>query len=394
MDATVEEIVVGGGESATATRRSSRAGKPTAKLQENLEATASRTRTSNKVVAEQMVIGNAANSNESLTQMMLRTVLQETSTHLMSEQKKMLQTLWDALMENQRTATKVMSDQLEMIHELRQEMQTSKAQAAEDRKKAEELRRMHEQTAEELRQMREQLIEQLGQEMLLATMEMLHTQVTTFRNASGRRTDVILAGDFNRHDHLWGGDEVIGRRQGEAGPIVGLMEEHSLLSLLPRGTKTWENSEHSSTIDLILASAELAEEMVACGIHPTEHGSDHRAIRTEFDLGVPERRTSERRLFKNAPWTAIRERVEERLRWLPWDGSVQTQTDDLMGVVLEAIDKLVPLAKPSPYAKRWWTTLPVILLDWTGLDFEVRSSPVQCTGLGAPGAPMQIQFSK
>jgi hypothetical protein len=66
-------------------------------------------------------------------------------------------------MENQRTATKVMSDQLEMIHELRQEMQTSKAQAAEDRKKAEELRRMHEQTAEELRQMREQLIEQLGQ---------------------------------------------------------------------------------------------------------------------------------------------------------------------------------------------------------------------------------------
>jgi hypothetical protein len=37
---------------------------------------------------------------------------------------------------------------------------------------------------------------------------------------------------------------------------------------------------------------------------------------------------------------------------------------------------------------------PVILLDWTGLDFEVGSSPVQCTGLGAPGAPMQIQFSK
>ncbi|KAH8654199.1 hypothetical protein BGZ61DRAFT_373924, partial [Ilyonectria robusta] len=100
-----------------------------------------------------MAIGNAANSNESLTQRMLRTVLQETSTHLMSEQKKMLQTLWDALMENQRTATKVMSDQLEMIHELRQEMQTSKAEAAEDRKKAEETRRMHERTAEELKAM-------------------------------------------------------------------------------------------------------------------------------------------------------------------------------------------------------------------------------------------------
>ena len=106
---------------------------------------------------------------------------------------------------------------------------------------------------------------------------------------------------------------------------------------------------------MVLASAELAEEMVVCGIHPIKHGSDHRAFQTEFDLGVPERKPGERRLFKNAPWTAIRERVEERLRWLPWDSEVQTQTDMLMGVVLEAIDKLVPLAKPSPYAKRWWT---------------------------------------
>jgi hypothetical protein len=195
-------------------------------------------------------------------------------------------------------------------------------------------------------------VEGKNEEMLLATMEMLHTQVTTFRNATGWRADVILVGDCNRHDQLWGGEDVIGRRQGEAEPIIDLMEEHSLLSLLPRGTKTWENAEHTSTIDLILASAELAEEIVACGIHPTEHGSDHRAIRTEFDLGVPERRTSERLLFKNAPWTAMRERVEEKLRWLPWGGGVQTQTDGLMGAVLEAINKLVPLAKPSPYAKR------------------------------------------
>jgi hypothetical protein len=61
-------------------------------------------------------------------------------------------------------------------------------------------------------------------------------------------------------------------------------------------------------MDLVLVSAELADEMVTCGIHPTEHGSDHRAIRTKFDLSMPERRTGERRLFKNAPWTAIRER--------------------------------------------------------------------------------------
>jgi hypothetical protein len=51
-----------------------------------------------------------------------------------------------------------------------------------------------------------------------------------------------------------------------------------------------------------------------------------------------------------------------------------------------AVSWLVKSSRPSPDS--------VILLDWTGLDFEVGSSPVQCTGLGAPGAPMQIQFSK
>jgi hypothetical protein len=194
------------------------------------------------------------------------------------------------------------------------------------------------------------------EDALHTTMRQLHTTITSFRNSTGKRTDVILAGDFNRHDQLWGGDEVTGRGQGEASPIIDLIDEHGLLSLLPRGTKTWEGADCESTIDLMLASTELADEMVHCGIHPTEHGSDHRAIRTEFDLTTPERTASPRLLFKNAPWNAIRERVNDKLAPLPWNGGVQTQTDRLMEVVLDAIDKLVPRAKPPPYAKRWWTT--------------------------------------
>ena len=59
---------------------------------------------------------SAGSGNESLIQTMLRTMLRETSSHLMSEQKQMLERLWDALLENQQKATKVMmSEQLEMI---------------------------------------------------------------------------------------------------------------------------------------------------------------------------------------------------------------------------------------------------------------------------------------
>ncbi|KAF6514240.1 hypothetical protein HZS61_006496 [Fusarium oxysporum f. sp. conglutinans] len=200
-------------------------------------------------------------------------------------------------------------------------------------------------------------IEGRNEQALEAAMGQLHTAIAKFRNGSGRRTDVILVGDFNRHDTLWGGDEVTGRRQGEAGPIIELMGEHGLHSLLPRGTKTWEGPGGiASTIDLVLASTELADEMTSCGIHPTEHGSDHRAIRTEFDTTPPERTPSDRLLFKNAPWLEIKERVRTKLEALPCGGTVQAQTDRLMSVVLDAINDLVPRAKPSPYAKRWWTT--------------------------------------
>ncbi|KID94909.1 reverse transcriptase, partial [Metarhizium majus ARSEF 297] len=148
-----------------------------------------------------------------------------------------------------------------------------------------------------------------------------------FRNRTGQHTNVILAGDFNCHDLLWGGGDVSAKRQGEAEPIINLINKHGLCSLLPRGTKTWQGRNAESTIDLVLATLELAEEMVECGIYPTKHGSDHRAIRT---------------------------RVEDNLRPLPWTVNVQTQTDQLMKVVLEAIHELTPRVQPPPYAKRWW----------------------------------------
>ncbi|KJZ69825.1 hypothetical protein HIM_10778 [Hirsutella minnesotensis 3608] len=192
-------------------------------------------------------------------------------------------------------------------------------------------------------------------EMLISATGALHELIRSSRDGTGRRADVVLAGDFNRHDLLWTGDDVSARRQGEAEPIIDLMNEHGLRTLLPRGTRTWQGPDQESTIDLVLATSELADEAITCILHPTDHGSDHRAIHTTFDVALPERVTTPRLLFKNAPWNLIRARVEEGLRELSWTAGVQTQTDQLMRVVLEAIDDLIPREKPTPYAKRWWS---------------------------------------
>lgn len=99
-------------------------------------------------------------------------------------------------------------------------------------------------------------------EALLDTICKLHQLTQETRNRIGTRTDVILAGDLNRHGQLWGGNGASLARQGEDDPIIDFMSDHSLTSLLPRGTKTWQSGNRETTIDLILASEEY--DLLAC----------------------------------------------------------------------------------------------------------------------------------
>ncbi|KAJ5253215.1 hypothetical protein N7489_003625 [Penicillium chrysogenum] len=184
--------------------------------------------------------------------------------------------------------------------------------------------------------------------------------VAKVRRDTGAVVEVMVVGDFNRHDQLWGGDEVSLGRQGEADPIIDLMNELALSSLLKRGTKTWHGGGQSgdceSTIDLVLASDNLTESMIKCAIHGTEHGSDHRAIETVLDAPWSAPKHQERLLLKNAPWKEINARIASALTATPSGGTVQQKTDRLMTAVSEAVHALTPKAKkPSLHAKRWWT---------------------------------------
>ena len=187
----------------------------------------------------------------------------------------------------------------------------------------------------------------------------LRKAISKVRQDAGTVVEIMIVGDFNRHDQLWGGDDVSLTRQGEADPIINLMSEFALCSLLKRGTKTWhgggQNGDCESTIDLVLASASLTDSMVKCAIHGTEHGSDHRAIETIFDAPWSAPQHPERLLLKNAPWKEINARIASALATTPAGGTVQQKTDRLMSAVSEAVQVLTPRAKPSPHAKRWWT---------------------------------------
>ena len=184
-------------------------------------------------------------------------------------------------------------------------------------------------------------------------------------------------------------------RQGEADRIIDLIDELALNSLLPRGTKTWHGGGYDTTIDLVLASAELADSVVKCAVYGAKHGSDYRTIETVFDTLVPVPKQQDRLLLKNAPWKKINTRIATELGPTPSSGTVQEQTDRLMSVVLEAVNALTPKARPSPYAKRWWTTdltqLRRIYTYWRNRTRAERRAGRLVLGLGetAKGAAKQ-----
>ena len=170
--------------------------------------------------------------------------------------------------------------------------------------------------------------------------------------------EFIIAGDFNKHDTMWGGDKVVGSpRQGEAADLIDFMDDFNLTSILERGTITFRNPRgDESTLDLVLTSPELVNEIQHCRVRDNAHGSDHEPIEALFTLQYEERLQQPKLLFRFAPWDKIKAMVQELLPVTPYDlTSVESCAARIINAVDFAIRTHCPVSKPSPYSKKWWT---------------------------------------
>jgi hypothetical protein len=80
------------------------------------------------------------------------------------------------------------------------------------------------------------------------------------------------------------------------------------------------------------------------------------AISTAFAINIPRSSQKPRRVFKNADWKRIRSTVAQDMKPLPKvirDEELDEYASQLVQIVQRALEKHIPLAKPSPYAKRW-----------------------------------------
>ena len=134
-----------------------------------------------------------------------------------------------------------------------------------------------------------------------------------------------------------------------------MMSNLGLVSLLRSGTITRSQGEDEFTIDLVLTTHGLANARIVCKVHGTVHGSDHVVNESSFNLSVPKRTHVERLLFKEAPWPKIRELASSLLESSPLPNNAQEKCNRLVDAVNQAVRSFTPIAKSSPYGKRWWS---------------------------------------
>lgn len=163
---------------------------------------------------------------------------------------------------------------------------------------------------------------------------------------------MVIVGDFNYYNQLWGGDNISQVRQGKANNIINLIDKIALRSLLPRGTKTQHRGEFKSTINLVLALEALAINIIKCIPIKIDYRLDYQVIETIFKAYLPKQIQQERFGLKNAPWKEINIRITKDLERLPIEGTVQQNTDWLIFIVLKAVWTLMLKAKPSLFTKR------------------------------------------
>lgn len=186
--------------------------------------------------------------------------------------------------------------------------------------------------------------------------------------------ELLVCADWNRHHTLWGGPEAEQQRisQSEGEEIVNFMHEAGLQSLLKRGTPTWEHEslDRTSTIDLVLGSEGVQDNLITCQIHDTDHGSDHKAISTSLYSPQESLRLRKgRRLYRDADWNLIRIRLIEALRPLDQErilrngAQIEHCAEVFTQTVTQVLEEFVPRARESRYNKRWWTKELTALRD-------------------------------
>ncbi|KAL1737829.1 hypothetical protein HDZ31DRAFT_18732, partial [Schizophyllum fasciatum] len=138
-----------------------------------------------------------------------------------------------------------------------------------------------------------------------------------------------------------------------------------MIMALPKGIPTLQHmvSKKWSRPDNVFLSEGAEALLVSCDTAPSLRGpgTDHMPILTELDFTLARKNAPAYRNFRETDWEDFESELSSRLRLL---GEPQELTsvdqfhrvlDGLTSAIQGTIEKVVPLSKPCPHSRRWWT---------------------------------------
>lgn len=183
----------------------------------------------------------------------------------------------------------------------------------------------------------------------------------------------VILGDFNFHHPAWGSIHIsITNRNLE--DYLSVVKKYGLQLLLKKGTITYEEAGHQSTINLVFASSFISESLISCKvIKEIDYGSDHYPIISRLNLQIIQREEQLRRQFKKTDILKLRAAINKKISDLSRHDldskeKIDKEVQALFSIIQEAIEVSAPLVKISPRSK-------------PGFDRECKKAQVQAQGL-------------
>jgi ribonuclease HI len=179
----------------------------------------------------------------------------------------------------------------------------------------------------------------------------------------------IWLGDFNRHSPMW--DEARNSQLftrpalREAQRLIDLAATWNMHMALRPGVNTLEStsSKNYTRPDNVWVSDSLRENIIKCDVLPAERPicTDHLPIITILDISLSRSSPPPRHNWRKIVWEDLTKDLKTELDKLPTPhvlrstDEFKTSLKDFEDTLSRVIDKHVPLTKPSPYQKRWWS---------------------------------------
>jgi hypothetical protein len=194
---------------------------------------------------------------------------------------------------------------------------------------------------------------------LQPTLDAIKQTIQDTASETGNKIDTIMAGDFNRHHPVWGNNRIDRNRMGDAEELLVFMQCQGLQNCLPRDTPTYWSLSYpgtKSTLDLTLTN--VPEQVLKCHLYEESFGSDHRAIISEWNIQPELRRDTPPRLqYERTDWNRVGQQIQENLETpsrIDTREELEQTVDNLINATVATVKNHTPLARPSPYAKRWF----------------------------------------